>query len=485
MVSFMKKKIAIASFFITIIILAQLIVVMPSVIADDSDTPIDTITLSDDELNRFQDGIESLSDTDIYDDLVLILEENINENNELSISGLHDMIIFLNNSLDKSLLNSELVISNIIELLKTIVFIIMLGIAAIPVATLVFIVLDMIGLIQNFAEIVFDVAIMIYIPYLGLIPGLFLLIDDLEELIDRFMDMPINDDDKKSYIRQKFRDARSLVFKLMVLYTADTIFYYYVKPTLGYIGEFATYLFNICYYSTRVVQDAIITIEWFKTIFIDPAKSFFDFVKTKGLEKIQKLVVFGQTFAEAIRAADDWIWEVGIWIALGLPYPGFTDLSNLIMYLDNVFDYYNSKPWLEPISVYVTIKNEEDDEVTISFADPLQEDSQTFKGTKICCLTYYTDITETPRSSHKINVTAVEDDQVKTATTSGFSDGETELEFNFKNKSGKSYSKSKKPISCLITKIKYLLYNLQKLISKILSNNIWLQRFNLPNPTDC
>ena len=471
-----KRKLTITGFFVAIILLAQLTVVMPSVVADDDDDHEGKIKLNNDDLDRFENAIENLSGTDLYDSLKSIKEENINEKNEFSVSGLHDMILFLNNSLDESILYSNDIISNVNEMLSVIIFILTIGIMAIPVTVIVLIIVDMIELLQNFAELVFDVAIMIYIPYLGLIPGLFLLVEDLDNLIDHFMDIPMNGDERKAYIRQKFKDARSLVFKLMVLYTADMVFNNYVKPSMGYIGKSAEYLFNICYYSARVVQDGIIQIEWFKTIFIEPAKAFFDFLKTKGLEKIQKLIVLGTSFFEAIRAADDWIWEVGIWIALGFPYPDLMDLSNLVWYLQDAYNYYSSepKPWLRPITVYVEISNEEDEEVTVTFADPIQDDSATFKGSKVCSLTYYTNTnaTENPASSHTIVVNVEEDGKVKTAETSAFSDGEAKIEFTFQKNKGKSCFKSTRPLSSLTIKLIAFLDSFQNFISKI-----FLERF--------
>ena len=483
----MKRKITIAGFFVAIILLAQLTVVMPSVVADDGYNSDDKIKLSNCELERLDNAIENLSDTSLYDTLLIIKEENINEDGELNVLGLHDMILFLNNSLDGSILYSNDVISNINELLVLIVYILTLGIVAIPVTVIVLIIADMIGLFQNFAEILFDVAIMIYIPYLGLIPGLFLLIEDLDNLIDRFMDIPMDGNEKKGYIRQKFKDARSIVFKLMVLFTANTIWQGYVKPSLGYVGEFAEYLFGICYYSVRVVQDGIITIRWFKTIFIDPAKAFFDFLKAKGLEKIQKLIALGESFFEAMSAADDWIWEVGILMGLGLPYPGIMDLYGLLFSLDDTYSYYNSepKPWLRPIIVYVEITNEEDEEVTVTFADPLQTDSATFNGSKKCYLRYYTDITENPGSSHTIVVNAVGDGKVKTAETSAFSDGEAEIEFAFQKNVAKSHSKSMSPLAKLKTKLIAFRDFFQKSISNIFFERILLRGFGTTNAVGC
>ena len=49
----MKRKIIMASFFVSIILLAQIVVVSPSVVADDGDDSNDIIKLSDNELVKF------------------------------------------------------------------------------------------------------------------------------------------------------------------------------------------------------------------------------------------------------------------------------------------------------------------------------------------------------------------------------------------------------------------------------------------------
>jgi hypothetical protein len=477
----MKRKIVIASFFVTIIVLAQLTFVAPSVIADDGDTSDELIELEEEELNRLENAIEKFSDTELYDQLISKKEEMITEEGEVTVSGLHNMIIFLNEYFDKFILNSIESINNFIEFLSMIIFIIMIGIATIPVLMFIDIAIDIIELFKNGIEIIFDIAIIINIPYLSLIPGLYLLIEDLSRLIDSIVnEIPLSKKERREYIRENFKEARSTAFKITVILTAKAIWNGYIKSPLGYVGEFAGYFANICWYSKEVVKDTLIGLEQFKTIFIDPAKAFFELLKAKPLEKIREAILFVDASLEAISEAKRWIFDIGIWIEMGLYYPG-EDFYYLVDYLDSAYEYFSSdpSPWWKPITVVVEIKNDASEKVTVTFdsaSHPEQYDSITVDVPGTYELTFYTEITDSPASFHTINLTAVEEDgTVKTAQTSAFSDGEVEVEFDFEE--SKSKPKSVNSVTSLRARFLTFLGSFQRLSENNPNLFPLLQRF--------
>jgi len=466
----MKRKITIAGFFVAILLLAQMAVVTPPVVADGPGDD-EVIILTNEEVNRFEVVIANFSGTEWHDDLVSVYE-TIGENNEFKISGLNQMIEILNNIIDNIGIFDYGTIFSINDLFRFLVDIIISSIFVIPVAILSLILMDVFYLTEYYMVILADADFLVATTIAAFLPNLYDLLIQLDLLKEYYIDIPIpeTDEEKRQYIIEKFKEAVNMAFQYIIIEYATFFLASYMVPKMGYLGEFVFYFAYTGAFTVKLVQDTQIKLSYFKTIFVDLPKAFIDFVKIKEGALIDDYIAFCEALKAAKIAASDWqnatLYEGNILYA---------DVMGVALGLAGLYVQFTSspeKPWLREIRVELDITKEIEDDITVSFKDPMQDSIDIIDGNSeagYARIYYNTSILENPYKKHTFTVVCTSSNGViKETETWSFSDGRIKIDFDF------SKARSKSTAVTPLAILKEKLVNVLNFIQKIFSDSFFL-----------
>ena len=362
----LKKKLYISIIFAAVILAAQF---TTAVSADNTQPPVEKIKLTDTEIQVLNEKINNFTDPAMRDGLREILDREVNENGEISFSGLQEIINVLNNY---NPWNDD-GIYDLVDLAKAIVEIIIQHLFEIPLYVLALILEDIADLFYHVSQVVDDIRLIYGSPILMMIPGIYLLIQDMNTLIEDLKQIPNDVNETKEYLKEKVKIAVKLVIKDTIEDTAQIV-YSFVRPRLGYVANFAESIYNTCITSEDFINDATTKIERVKTIFIDLPKAYLDF---KNNPTKDTLVTFGNALYLA------WI-DIKAWYADATD--GETEILNEITTIYNninyLYNYYNQEPWNKPIKVKGSVINAPGENVIISFENENQTDSYTIEGSE-------------------------------------------------------------------------------------------------------
>jgi hypothetical protein len=447
----MNKKITTVGFFVSIILLAQ--VMVPPVMAP----PIDEdfkITISTDDLQKIEDAIDNLKDSTLYEPLKSIFYDNVtyckdSDEVELNLIGIRGILQYLADHLDDLGDITNSLVYDINGLIMAIIEIIIIYIVAIPFIALELIIMDLERAITEFSNNI--IAHLGDIITGGLITGIAALITDINELIEKIKEIiPSSAEDLKEYLVR----AAGVALQSMIVSIGRTILENYVKPRFGYISITADYIVNACTYTTQLVDDLNMKIPWIKSIFVELPEALVEFFKPEGLiVKISLLDDLATAIYNAYLAAQ------GLLSTYGSTYEKITIIIDNIV---GLYDYYNgaTKPWEEPIIVTGKIMNFDSD-VVVSFVDPDQADAVTVSpgSNGLYQLEYITTYKENPMAMHQFNVSANCESSTKTQKDWGFSHGVANVSFDFRKAKVRSEPSSR--IQILGARLESLFENLK------------------------
>jgi len=278
----LKKKLYISIIFAAVILAAQF---TTAVSADNTQPPVEKIKLTDAEIQVLNEKINDFKNAKVRADLQEILDREVNENGEISFSGLQDILSVLNNYTPQD----EDGIYDLVDLAKAIVEIIIQHLFEIPRYVLALILEDIADLFYHVSQVVDDIRLIYDYPILMVIPGIYLLIQDMNTLIEDLKQIPNDVNETKEYLKEKIKIAVKIVIKDTIEDTAQIV-YSFVKPRLGYIANFAEPIYNTCITSEDFINDTATKIERVKTIFIDLPKAYLDL---KNNPTKDTLITFG------------------------------------------------------------------------------------------------------------------------------------------------------------------------------------------------
>lgn len=470
----MKRKITIAGFFVAIILLAQMTVVTPPVVADGlSDDEV--IILTDEELNRFEEIIAGFSGTDWHDSLVSVYESSLGENNEFKISGLTQMLEILNDAINNIGYLYDIFLFSINDLFRFIVDLIISSILFIPVATLGLILMDVFNLAEYYFMCLSDTDFLVAAAIAIFMPEVYDLLIQLNILKDYYIDIPDTNEEKRQYIIEKLKEATNMAFQFVITEFATFFTVSYMIPKMGYLGEFALYFGTLGAFTIKLVQDTKIKLALFKTIFVDLPKAFIDFVKIREGALIADFIAFCEALKAAEIAANE--WYNATYLDGNILYVDIMGIVGMLVALYIQFTISPEKPWLREIRVEVEITKEVEDDITVSFEDPIQDSTYIVDGNSEsgnACIYYNTSITENPYQRHTFTVVCTSSNGViKDTEDWSFSDGRIKIDFDFSKARSKSTAKA--PLVILKEKLVNVLSYIQKIFfnSFVLFQNLF------------
>ena len=420
----MNKKITIVGFFVSIMLLAQIMV--PPVTA----SPIDEnykINISKDDLQKLENAINNLKGSILYHPLKSIYDNSIiyygdGDEVELKLSGIHDMLEYLAQTFPTLGGITNSLASSINDLIIEIICIIISYIVAIPFIVLKVIVQDIELAVTEFFNNVISHLVDIFRG--GLIVGIAGLITDIKELIEAIKTIiPNSLEELEPYLIE----AVEVALQSMIVSIGRTILDDYVMPRFGYISYTAEKIVNACVYTKKLVDDLNRKLPWIQSIFVDLPRVLVEFVKAEGL--VAKISLFDDLNMAIFNA---FLAAVKLYNNIGTVSQEITIIYNNMV---DLYDYYynETKPWEEPITVTGQIMNFDSD-VVVCFDDPDQTDVVTVSpgGDGYFELEYVTKNKENPMVMHQFTVKATYGDISKTQNDWAYSDGEADVDFNFR-----------------------------------------------------
>ena len=419
----MNKKITIVGFFVSIMLLAQIMV--PPVMA----SPIDEnykIKISKDDLQKLENAINNLKGSILYQPLKSIYDNSVNyyddsDEVELKLSGIHDMLEYLAQTFPNLGDITNSLAYSINDLIVEIISIIIFYIAAIP-----FIVLELIIQDIELAVTEFFNNVILHLGDIftgGLIVGVAGLITDINELIEAIKTIiPNSLEELKPYLTE----AVEVALQSMIVSIGKTILDDYVMPRFGYISYTAEKIVNACVYTKKLVDDLNMKLIWIQSIFVDLPRVFVEFVNAEGL--VAKISLFDDLTTAIFNA---YLAAVNLYNTLGTVSQEITIIYNNMVDLYNYY-YNDAKPWEDPITVTGQIMNFDSD-VVVCFDDPDQTDVVTVSPGSggYFELEYVTINKENPMVMHQFIVKATSGDITKTQNDWAYSDGQADVDFNF------------------------------------------------------
>ncbi|PNX47884.1 MAG: hypothetical protein BV457_04855 [Thermoplasmata archaeon M9B1D] len=418
----MNKKVIAVCFFVSIMLITQIMV--PPV----TTLPIDEnykIKINKDDLQKLENAINNLKGSILYQPLKSIYDSSViyyddSDEAELKLNSIHDMLEYLAQTIPTLGDITNILAYSINDLILEIIDIIISYIIAIPFIVLELIIQDIELAITEFSNNVISHLGDIFTG--GLIVGVAGLITDIDELIEAIRTIiPNSLEELKPYLIE----AIEVALQSMIVSIGRTILDDYVTPRSGYIGYTAEKIVNACVYTKELVDDLNMKLLWIQSIFVDLPRALVEFVKAEGL--VAKISLFDDLTTAIFNA---YLAAVNLYNNYG------TVPQEIKMIYDNIvelYNYYNdTKPWEEPITVTGQIMNFDSD-VVVRFDGQDQTDVASVSpgSDGYFKLEYVTKNKENPMVMHQFSVNATYRNISKTQNDWAYSDGYADVDFNF------------------------------------------------------
>jgi len=423
----MNKKICIAGFFISILIVAQLSTAATfttdNQLKNEDITNDYAIRLTDNERNRLETSIENISNFSLKTQMHSLVAVAMDDENTINTSVIQELLDLLS---EYTPTNPD-EIYDLMDLIEAIIEIITTHLLELPLLIVQALLYDVIMIAEKTVEIVQDVVAIITFKSLGdLFSAVTSLFSDFNRLIYHVRQLPTNMDELKIYVEERITACLTLVLEEITT-EVTTVVWEFSEPRLGYVSKFGVELYDTLLISEELYDHLTYKLEHFKVIFIELPLSYLEFKNADEDHMIPTLINFSVAIFDAIGSAQTLLYDF-----MDNETEVIDDVTELIDHLTYLNSYYGSEPWNQPITINGTVVNAGSNTVQISFLDEQQVDEVTVSGENTSfVLSFDPSITENPYVLHSFTLVASTSEETLEFPRSSFSDGWVDIKIDF------------------------------------------------------